>query len=214
MSSRLRSGRRRTSGERIRCNNAASSASEINPASSVAITLSLSRPAREGREPSKFPCQLGNNYKLRVSQQPNGAHIAELTERMSSSCPLLVTVTPLALLPFPKTEFCALRSAAFATSSLLTSTNACESVFPLRSRSTCTRSTGCLSQAQIAGGVMSYHINIRIRWGKETCKGTLAQGTLSTRKTIFSPFFWRRESGIGVDESQGNGTDSEHYQKR
>jgi hypothetical protein len=46
----------------MRCRSAPNSASETRPASSVAITCSLSNPAREGLEPSKFPCQFGNSY--------------------------------------------------------------------------------------------------------------------------------------------------------
>lgn len=83
------------------------------------------------------------------------ASARRLTARINSSCPLLVTVTPLARLPFPSTLFCAPRSAARAASSPATSTNAWLNVFPLWSSSTWTRATGCLSHVTIAGGVMS-----------------------------------------------------------
>ncbi len=82
----------------------------------------------------------------------------ELTARtalMSSSWLLRVTVTPRARLPLPSTAFCEVRNAALAASSSAISTKAWLSVFPLRSRRTCTRSTGCFNQAAMAGGVMS-----------------------------------------------------------
>ena len=111
-----------------------------NPVSRVVITDGLGRPEREGRDPVKVPFHEGKRL------------------RMSSSCPLLVTVTPRARFPLPSTEFfCAPRRAARAASSLLNSTKTCESVFPRRSRRTCTsvRDGELEKNARIKGGVMS-----------------------------------------------------------
>lgn len=82
--------------------------------------------------------------------------LVSLTALMSSSWPLRVTVTPRALFPLPSTAFWEPRSAALAASALAISAYAWLSVLPLRSSRTCTRSTGCLSQAAMAGGVISY----------------------------------------------------------
>lgn len=56
------SGKRHTSGERMRCKRDFNSTSEMRPCCNVDITCSLLKPESEGRAPSKLPCQEGKSY--------------------------------------------------------------------------------------------------------------------------------------------------------
>jgi hypothetical protein len=109
-------------------------------------TIKIALPTREQLESVISGCPA---YQMRCTR---------LTAFISSDWLVLVTVTPRARLPRPRTEFCAVLRAALALSSEESSTYAWLRVLPLRSRRTCTRSTsgGFFSQLRICGGVISY----------------------------------------------------------
>lgn len=166
---------KRTSGSRMSHSKSFSSPSVSSPPSNAPITLawlarfpltSALRPASDGRAPSKEPCHVGNNCNTRHQNQAKRGRHTTHTAAINSSCPLLVTVTPRARRPLPKTLLRALglpsgapatspRRTPCATSSPLTSTKAWLRVLPFLSRRTCTRSRGCWSQRWIWGGVIS-----------------------------------------------------------